>query len=122
MHRTCALVPGDELDGVARLPAHDPFDLAAVVGDMIIRPERNAGVLVRLALELAEHGINVNAVAPGAMAASRSPDMLRTWIAPETVKPRLMAIRVTIGSIALRRAWSRMIRKVDSPFALAVRM
>ena len=31
-------------------------------------------------------------------------------------------MRVTIGSIALRRAWSRMIRKVESPFALAVRM
>ena len=53
-HRPRPLVPGNQIDAIARLAANDPFDLSAVVGDMIIRPERNAGVLVGLALELAD--------------------------------------------------------------------
>src|SRR5436190_4613354 len=52
-HRSGAIVPRGELHLVTLRPAHDPFDLGAVVGDVMIGPERHAGVLVRLALELA---------------------------------------------------------------------
>src|SRR5215471_18604938 len=49
------LVTCHELDALALLRAHDPFDLHAGVGDVVVWPERDAGVLVRLAFELAQH-------------------------------------------------------------------
>src|SRR5436189_6357381 len=48
-HRSGAIVPCGELHFVSLRTSHDPFDLGAVVGDVMIGPERHAGMLVRLA-------------------------------------------------------------------------
>src|SRR5450631_2129641 len=53
-HRTGALVTCSQGDAISCPPSHHPLNLRTVVRDMVVRPERNSGVLVRLALELAD--------------------------------------------------------------------
>src|SRR5437667_6435631 len=52
-HGAGAIVPCGQIDRVTRLRADDPLDLHPIVGHMIVRPKRDAGVLVRLPFELA---------------------------------------------------------------------
>src|SRR2546430_1508042 len=51
--RTGALMSCHYRDSIAGAAAHYPFDLRTIVCRVIVRPERNARVLVRLAFELA---------------------------------------------------------------------
>src|SRR6266542_5446527 len=46
-HDAGFLMAREHIDPVALLRAHDPFDLEAIVGDVVVRTERHAGVLVR---------------------------------------------------------------------------
>src|SRR5690242_18810935 len=52
--RAGALVAHGDADRRARVAAHDPFAPDAIVGDVVVGPERDARVLVRLAFELAD--------------------------------------------------------------------
>src|SRR5512143_1304607 len=49
-HDARLLVSRDQLDTLAPLRADDPFDLDPVVGEVVVGPEGDARVLVRLAL------------------------------------------------------------------------
>src|ERR1700674_4359635 len=52
--RAGALVPCHYCVSVSRAATYYPFDLRTIVGHVVVRPERNARVFIRLAFELAD--------------------------------------------------------------------